>query len=190
MLPNLLIAAILSATWQTDTIDAINVVRAEADNTELALYGVLLDGPRKPLILHDGISTSAQWWCDALKGTDLGASHGWYVNRNGFLIQSPANPVVISRVWLPQTNGWTQRTDRYRYLGIPALAGSENAAVAPNVNPDWLLFYWTRSGWSDDPRFATEHYANLIDPRWTHAGLGRGAYGGGKKIAVIDFAEF
>lgn len=178
-------AAALGQTWQEQMVGQINLLRSLADRAELQLYGELFDGPRLPLTIHPKLTRSADWWCQALQGTGI-LAHGWYVNRSGYLIAGPTDPAVISRVWLPQSAGFTSWLDRNAYLGLAPLGSGENGAVLKH--PSDCVSAWTISGWSADPRKATLHYSNLIKPAWTHVGIAHEAWSAGKQSVFAEFA--
>ncbi len=180
------------STWERAVVARINVVRADADVAEETKYQAVL-APRLPLTVHPTLTESAQWWCDALKSAKLGAVHAWYVNADGYLIQSPEKPKILSRVWLPSYDGYTTGyADRAFYLGLfPTyyecqVGSSENGGEFGSTDPAVIVAGWKQSGWNEDPRKALHHYANLINPRWTHVGA---AWGGGQKLVFAEFAE-
>ncbi len=181
------------ANWHKEALQYLNEERANADAKELALYGEFVVGPRLPLELDPILTESAQWWCDALKGTGI-VAHGWYTNNKGYLIQTPDSTKTLTRVWLPfrELNPgegiyWTDFLGRNAYQGLLAVNQSENILLTSNVSPESIIARW-RSGYNDDPTKALGHYGNMINPLWTHCGFGRGPYGNSKKIAVLDLA--
>lgn len=187
----LLVANVATAeTWQEEIITLINLERMDADTRELAIYGELANGPRLPLVYHAGLEKSAQWWCDALKGSGW-FDHTGYVNSAGYLINPNTNK-RISRVWLPSYNmpGMTFWPDRNWYLQIPTVGqSSENGLLSKSTNPIHIVNAYIQSGYHPDPRQARKHYMNVVNPYWTHIGSAKNGWGGGKSSVFTEFAR-
>jgi hypothetical protein len=180
----------VAQTWQDDIITLINEERANADERELAIYGELANGPRLPLVYHAGLEDSAQWWCDALKGSGW-FDHTGYVNAEGYLI-NPKNNRRISRVWLPSYNmpGMTFWPDRNRFLELKTVGKtSENGLLSKSTTPEFIVDSYVGSGYNNDPRKASKHYMNVIDAYWTHVGSAKNSWGGGKNSTFTEFAR-
>jgi len=189
VIPNIGKAA---TNWQTP-LNQLNDVREDADDRELLIHGNFVIGPRPALDLSDILNESAQWWCEALKGSGI-ADHGWYTNKDGFLIASPQNPRILSRVWLPSIEidpgvYWCDFVVINNYLGIEGSSQGQNLLRRSNVRTNNIVDLFTETGWNDDPLKATHHYSTMIVPFWTHCGFGMITDGGGRKIAVINFAK-
>lgn len=184
----LLLLALLSAdlTWQQQTLNLVNAERSDANRRELLIYGEVQQ-VRHPLGYDARLEESAQWWCDAIKGTGIADHFGW-LNARGHLIDQ--NGRQISRVWLPtyQPDGLTYWGFRNEFLGIEGRS-SENGVFLKRATPAAAVAAWRGSGWHDDPRQATKHYRNLIDPGWTHFGVGKQSWGAGKDSMIAEFLE-
>lgn len=179
-----------SQTWEVQNLQLINEERAAANAREFAIYGEILQ-VRQPLQYDTRLEDSAQWWCDALKGSGHFDHFGW-LNAKGHLIDASGRQ--ISRVWLPtyqpdRLHFWVFRN---QYLGIEAhstLNSSENGTLLRRASPSNVVGAFVRSGWAVDPRAASHHYRNVVDPRWTHMGVAKQTWGGGKTSVFCEFVS-
>jgi hypothetical protein len=188
LLPILLICshACAAEPYTAKVIRLVNEVRADADERELALHGSFILGPREPLDYDATLAKSAQWWCDACRGTGI-LSHNWTIDERGYLTNIPSG-YRSSKVWLPTRAGHEGFTDyfaRAYYLGLPDVFYTEVGLRSDNTSAESVVFQWTASGFHTDPRQASKHYAAIIHPWVTHAGCGKA-----DKRVFMDLADF
>jgi hypothetical protein len=184
----LLTIALLAQTWEQQIVSGINALRDQANQTEQRDYGYVR-AYRYPLVVNPTLTYSAQWWCNALEGTGFDyPPHGWYVSRSGFIVASPTSTKPLSRVWLPQDNGWSSFVERNWYLNLRNPC-SENGVTlnAKDAIPANVVEAWRRSGWNDDPLKATEHYWNCVNPNWTDVGVASGRWKNGARSIYGEF---
>lgn len=189
----LVLLALLAAgpSWQDQTLTLINEERVAANERELALYGAI-EKVRHPLQADPRLADSAQWWCNALRGTgDFG--HFGFLSERGFLLGLGGKEV--SRVWLPtyQPDRLHYWAFRNQYLGIEGSStqnSSENGVLLKRASPENIVSAWVRSGWHVDPRQAAKHYSNLVNPNWTHFGVAKQGWAAGKTSVFGEFHYF
>lgn len=175
------------AGWEEDLLAAINAERAYADDREFAIHGEVL-APRAPLTINPLLTTSAEMWVAALKGTGL-QTHGWHTNDDGYLVAAYGETEPITRAWLPSRDRYSNFVIRNEFLGLFTFC-SENGAYVKSTKVDHLVAGWISSGgWNIDPRLARLHYGNLVNPRWTEMGVAKGTWGSGKSSVFAEFIE-
>ena len=188
----LLSLTLLTASpWEAEVVRLTNIERAEANDREWMIYGSYEHGERQPLEIDPLLTDSAQWWCNALKGTGI-FEHQWYINdspRNGrpggYLI-NPKTGRVLSRVWLPG-QGVTNFADRAWYLGVEV--SHENGALSKSLTSETAVTLWMLHGWHEDPRQVSSHCWNMLNPHWVRTGVGHGPWGAGRSVAFMEFGE-
>ncbi len=156
----------------------INQYRAEANERELAIYGSVVKW-RAPLTLAPELTQAAKLWLRLLKGVDQ-LLHDAPTDLLGD--QKLAQAVDVN------DDNFVTVEERHLYCGYDSWISSECGALSPWANKAPSVAYaWYRSGWHDDPRKATKHYAILIHPFFTEFGAAFGDGYAGKKRAYAEF---
>ena len=177
-------------SWEEQFVVLINQERSSANDREWAIYGAYANGFRGPLTINPRLTASAQLWCNALKGSNYFDHYG-YVTNQGYLRRSYYDWTQISRVWLPSKyNNYTDWTIRNEYFGVFPTASSENGYLGGGSRPRDIFNAWKAGTWNIDPRLASGHYSNMINPRWIEVGIAKNTWGGGKNSCFADFADF
>jgi hypothetical protein len=180
------LALVLLAAWPADVLDLVNREREQANLRELSIYGDIRQ-VRLPLEYDPVLEASAQWWCDALKGSGHFA-HSGTLNDAGFLVNADGRQ--SSNVGLPAYPG-TNHTDwnpRNWFLGLD-VNGSENGAQLKRASAVNIFEGWRRSGWSINPLDARGHYFNLVLPQWKRFGVARQVWGKGDSSVFAEFSQ-
>lgn len=131
-------------------------------NIERVLSGVA------PLEYDQSLDDSAQYWADFLGDVDD------FVH---FVALSDYPEYNLPDYDLDGYCAWYDRNELFGWVWGPS---SENVAVQKSMRPQDVVWAWMNS---------PGHRSNLLNPNWTHAGVGKGPWNAGRGVCVMEFGQ-
>jgi len=129
----------------------------------------VVDGIPRPMLEYDErLDKAAQFWTDFLGDIDDFTHHV-------AIADYPEHDELMDL----DIDGYCNFTDRVLYYGWLG-PSSENIAILKSMSPQGTVWAWMNS---------PGHRSNLLNPNWTHAGVGKGPWNAGRNCCTMNFGQ-